>query len=99
MCAYAMGITDLDPIPHGLLFERFLNPERAIDARLRRRLRRASPRRGHHLRHREVRRGPCRPDRHLRHDQGQAGGQGRRSRHGTPVQRRGVASPRPCPRP
>ena len=28
MCAYAMGITDLDPIVHGLLFERFLNPER-----------------------------------------------------------------------
>jgi DNA polymerase III subunit alpha len=28
MCAYAMGITDLDPIPHGLIFERFLNPER-----------------------------------------------------------------------
>ncbi len=26
--AYAMGITDLDPIVHGLLFERFLNPER-----------------------------------------------------------------------
>ncbi len=24
--AYAMGITDLDPIPHGLIFERFLNP-------------------------------------------------------------------------
>jgi hypothetical protein len=23
-----MGITDLDPIPHGLIFERFLNPER-----------------------------------------------------------------------
>ena len=28
MCAYAMGITDLDPVPHGLIFERFLNPER-----------------------------------------------------------------------
>ncbi|CAG7572797.1 DNA polymerase-3 subunit alpha [Barrientosiimonas humi] len=28
MCAYAMGITDLDPHPHGLIFERFLNPER-----------------------------------------------------------------------
>ena len=28
MCAYAMGITELDPIVHGLLFERFLNPER-----------------------------------------------------------------------
>ena len=26
--AYAMGITDLDPLENGLLFERFLNPER-----------------------------------------------------------------------
>jgi DNA polymerase-3 subunit alpha len=26
--AYALGITDLDPITHGLVFERFLNPER-----------------------------------------------------------------------
>jgi DNA polymerase-3 subunit alpha len=26
--SYAMGITDLDPIRHGLVFERFLNPER-----------------------------------------------------------------------
>ncbi len=26
--AYALGITDLDPIDHGLIFERFLNPER-----------------------------------------------------------------------
>jgi DNA polymerase-3 subunit alpha len=28
LVAYAMGITDLDPLPHGLIFERFLNPER-----------------------------------------------------------------------
>ncbi len=28
MVAYALGITDLDPIRHNLLFERFLNPER-----------------------------------------------------------------------
>ena len=28
MVAYALRITDLDPIEHGLLFERFLNPER-----------------------------------------------------------------------
>jgi DNA polymerase-3 subunit alpha len=28
MVAFAMGITELDPIAHGLLFERFLNPER-----------------------------------------------------------------------
>jgi DNA polymerase III subunit alpha len=26
--AYALGITDLDPLTHGLMFERFLNPER-----------------------------------------------------------------------
>ncbi|MEP7193100.1 MAG: DNA polymerase III subunit alpha [Actinomycetota bacterium] len=29
MCAYVMEITDLDPLKHGLIFERFLNPERA----------------------------------------------------------------------
>lgn len=28
LVAYAMGITDLDPIEHGLIFERFLNLER-----------------------------------------------------------------------
>ncbi|MGC5169678.1 DNA polymerase III subunit alpha [Microbacterium sp. DT81.1] len=28
MAAYAMRITDLDPLQHGLLFERFLNPDR-----------------------------------------------------------------------
>ena len=28
MCAYAMRITDLDPLVHGLIFERFLNPDR-----------------------------------------------------------------------
>ena len=26
MCAYAMGITDLDPVPHGLIFERSSTP-------------------------------------------------------------------------
>jgi DNA polymerase III subunit alpha len=28
LVAYAIGITDLDPMPYDLLFERFLNPER-----------------------------------------------------------------------
>ncbi|MBR4224668.1 MAG: DNA polymerase III subunit alpha [Oscillospiraceae bacterium] len=28
LAAYCMGITDIDPIRYGLLFERFLNPER-----------------------------------------------------------------------
>ncbi len=28
LVAYALGITEIDPLQHGLLFERFLNPER-----------------------------------------------------------------------
>jgi len=28
LAAYALGITDLDPLTYGLIFERFLNPER-----------------------------------------------------------------------
>jgi DNA polymerase-3 subunit alpha len=28
LVAYVLGITDVDPLPYGLLFERFLNPER-----------------------------------------------------------------------
>ena len=28
LVTYLLGITDLDPLPYGLLFERFLNPER-----------------------------------------------------------------------
>ncbi|MEV1008907.1 DNA polymerase III subunit alpha [Streptomyces sp. NPDC049881] len=28
LVSYALGITDLDPLDHGLIFERFLNPER-----------------------------------------------------------------------
>ena len=28
LCAYCLGITSVDPIEYGLLFERFLNPER-----------------------------------------------------------------------
>lgn len=28
LIAYALGITELDPLEHGLLFERFLNPQR-----------------------------------------------------------------------
>ena len=28
LVAFALGITDVDPIPYDLIFERFLNPER-----------------------------------------------------------------------
>ncbi len=51
-------------------------PRPRLDARLRHRLRRASSRRGHQVRLRQVRRGPRLDDRHLRDDQVQAGDQG-----------------------
>ena len=74
------GITDLDPLQHGLIFERFLNPDRVsmpdfdIDFDERRR--------GEVIRYVTEKYGDERvaPDRHLRHHQGQAGGQGRRPR-------------------
>ncbi|WP_460865868.1 DNA polymerase III subunit alpha [Rhodococcus aerolatus] len=31
LVAYSLGITNIDPLEHGLLFERFLNPERPSD--------------------------------------------------------------------
>ena len=74
-------------------------PRPRLDARLRRRLRRASARRGHPVRHREVRRRPRRRDRHLRH----ASRPSRRSR--TPRacsatrSRWASGSPRRCRRP
>ena len=79
------GITDLDPLEHGLIFERFLNPDRVsmpdfdvdFDER----------RRGEVIRYvtEKYGDGPGRADRHLRHDQGQAGGQGRRPGARLPV--------------
>ena len=39
LVAFALGITDLDPLEHDLLFERFLNPERGFHAGLRHRFR------------------------------------------------------------
>ena len=64
--AYSMRITDLDPIPYNLLFERFLNPERVsmpdfdVDFCMDRRDEVIA------LRPAEVRRGQRRADRHLR---------------------------------
>ena len=79
LIAYALGITELDPMSHGLLFERFLNPERIsmpdIDMDFDER------RRGEMIRYatEKLRRGAGRPDRHLLHDQGQGGAQGLRA--------------------
>ena len=51
--AYCLRITDLDPIRYDLLFERFLNPSRDLDARHRHGLRLPLPRRDDPLRRRE----------------------------------------------
>ena len=103
--AYAMGITDLDPLDHGLIFERFLNPERIsmpdidIDFDERGRadvIRYVTQRWGE-------RQG--RPDHHLRDDQGEGRHQGlvpgprlplrpRRPHHqGVPARRDGQGHP------
>ena len=68
---YCLGITTLDPIKYGLVFERFLNPERRempdfdidFDERYRGEVITVPAA--------EVRRGPRRADRHVRDDQGQ----------------------------
>ena len=76
LVAWSLGITDLDPLRYGLLFERFLNPERVSmpdfdvdfcmdgrDAVIDYVARQVRPRQRQ-------------PDHHLRHD----GGQGRAAR-------------------
>ena len=76
LVAYALGITNIDPIPHGLLFERFLNPERVsmpdIDIDF------DDRRRGEMVRYatEQVGQRPGRPGHHLRHHQDQGGDQG-----------------------
>ena len=60
-------------------------PRAPVHARLRHRLRRASPRRGHPLRQREVRLRPRLDDRHVRAAQVQGGHQGRQPRARLPV--------------
>ena len=97
IAAYALRITDLCPLEHGLIFERFLNPERPSMPDFDIDFDDAPPRRGHPVRHREVRRRAGRADRHLRPAQGQ----GRRSRTpracSTTASRSATGSPRRCP--
>ena len=96
MVAYAMRITDLDPLEHGLIFERFLNPDRVsmpdfdIDFDERRR--------GEVIRYVTDKYGDDRVsyDRHLRHHQGQAGGQGLLAGSSATRSRWATGSPRRC---
>ena len=54
LVAFALGITDVDPLRYGLLFERFLNPERTSMPRCGHRLLQEPPGGSHHLRQAEV---------------------------------------------
>ena len=88
LVSYALGITDIDPLQHELLFERFLNPERVsmpdIDIDF------CMNRRGEviQLRHAKIRSRQRRPDHHLRHHGRQSRDQRRWPRHGHPLRRR-----------
>ena len=88
LAAYALEITDIDPIKYDLLFERFLNPGPQVDARHRHRLRRRRPRAGDQLRLGEVRARPRRPDHHLRDDGRPRRRARRRPRARDPLRRR-----------
>ena len=77
LVAWALGITDLDPIPVRPAVRALPQSRTRVDARLRHRLLHGPPRRGDRLRRREVRPRPRQPDHHLRHD----GGEGRGARH------------------
>ena len=97
LVAWALRITDLDPMPYDLLFERFLNPERVsmpdfdIDF--------CMDRRDEVIDYvaAQVRPRPGQPDHHLRHHGGQGRGARYRPRARLPVRpgrRRGQADPR-----
>jgi len=87
LAAYAMGITDTDPIKYDLIFERFLNPERIsmpdfdIDFCIERR-----------LCHPQIRSGSRMPDNHIRLNGGPPRGAGRRPRAGYVIRRGGQDS-------
>ena len=87
LVAYALGITDIDPLQNELLFERFLNPERVslpdIDIDF------CMNRRGEVIDYvtQKVRPRPGGADHHLRHHGGQGGDQGFRPRHGHALRR------------
>ena len=80
LVAYALQITNIDPIRYGLLFERFLNPERVSMPDFRPRFLLQPPRRDHRVRSREIRPGERQPDHHLRPHARQTGHPQRRSR-------------------
>jgi len=77
LVAYVLGITDLDPIEHDLLFERFLNPN-ACPCRISTSTSAWKAATSHRIRRQQVRPRAGVADHHLRH----LGGESRRARRG-----------------
>ena len=67
--SYVLRITDVDPLASNLLFERFLNPERNVDAGHRHRLFDPRARSRDPLRAGQIREGLRRADHHVRQDE------------------------------
>ncbi len=89
LVAYSLGITDLDPLAYGLIFERFLNPERMsppdIDVDF------CYERRDEIIRlcRQDLRLGKRRPDHHLRQHEDPPGDPGRGPGPGGALRRSG----------
>jgi DNA polymerase III subunit alpha len=88
LVAYSLGITDLDPLAYGLIFERFLNPERQ-PSRHRHGLLLRAPGGDHPLRGQDLRLGKRRPNHHLRQHEDPAGHPGRGPGPGGALRRSG----------
>ena len=80
LVAYAMRITDLDPIRHVLVVRAFSQSRTQVHARYRRRLLHPRPGAGDPICQRQIRRRPSGADRHLWNPQSQGGDQGCRAR-------------------
>jgi DNA polymerase-3 subunit alpha len=83
--AYALGITMVDPLANGLIFERFLNPWPYLHARCGPGLSGRPPRRDDRVRRAPVWPGKRGTDHHLRHAGGARGGARRGPRPGHPA--------------
>ena len=81
------GITDIDPLQYGLIFERFLESGSCFAAGYRRRFLRSASRRSARIRPAEIRRTPRRADHHLWQTEGEERGSRRRSRDGPELSR------------
>ena len=93
LVAYALGITDLDPLRYDLLFERFLNPERVSMPDFDIDFCQDGRDRVIDYVQEEVRRRVRVADRHLRHDGREGGGARRRPRARPAATASATASP------